>query len=147
SGSVIPGKKMVVEYKTTSPGYADFIDYLEAAGLKPQLMFQSFSQLACEYAISRGFNVERLWSGTPTESDINDLAAAGVRRIGLNKVNLTSTIIGWAHTAGMEVMVFTINTSGERDTWLADGVDCIITDYPGVLNPAAVTGPVFKQRI
>jgi len=59
--------------------------------------------------------------------------AAGMWAIGVDKVNVTAQVCTEAHAAGLKVITYTVDTTGERDTLLGYGVDGIITNAPYIL--------------
>src|SRR5205085_7350783 len=98
-----------------------------------QIIVQSFSLTAATESAARGYVT--CWLGnTP---DFAALQAAGIKWWGVNSTTLAAdyTQIATAHSYGIKVIPFTINTTTARDDLLSRGVDGMFTDNPEILAP------------
>lgn len=122
-----------LEVKTTSP-YADGIAAIVNSGLAPHSVFSSFSRAAVQAAKAAGFMTQFI-TNAPVMAE---LIADEVDVLGINKANLTPQIIADATAAGILLCPYEINTVEERDQWIADGADLIVTGEPALLAPLEV---------
>lgn len=76
--------------------------------------------------IPRGFLFEKDFPGDPVASAL----ALGCRSIGPHQERCTATFIHEAHSAGLLVSTWTVNTEERMRELLRDGADSLITDFP-----------------
>lgn len=76
--------------------------------------------------IPRGFLFEKDFPGDPVASAL----ALGCRSIGPHQERCTAALIHEAHSAGLLVSTWTVNTEERMRELLRDGADSLITDFP-----------------
>lgn len=102
-----------------------------------RVLGQAFNKTNAATLAAAGYRTVQLYSSSAT-IDLAADAAAGMWAVSIDKTHadLDSTLITSAHGLGLLVFVWTVNTTGERDTWLAAGADGIVTDRPSLLVPS-----------
>lgn len=134
--------RLLVPEINTSQSSAPFIAAIKSGGIADRTIVQSFSLTKAQEAAAAGLEAMFVIQSGVTP-DWPAYKTAGINHVSMNKTLLTQTNINDAHAAGLKVWVFTVNTTAERDSWLAMGVDAFFSDQPSVLVPP-VAAPVVK---
>lgn len=105
-------------------------------GLTWRLIGQAFDKTRATSLAAAGLRTIQLYGGaTP---NLSEDAANGMWGIGIDKghASFNQTLVDNAHALGLKVVVYTVNTTTQRDALHAMGVDLMWTDYPALLAPA-----------
>ena len=107
---------------------------VSARGLVGQVIAQSFTYSECVTMAAAGLNVS--WNtNTLTSTTAGNAYAAGIRYVGVDRT--IGNLAGYCTTAaaaGLEVLVYTVNSSTNRDVAFAAGARGIFTNRPDILN-------------
>lgn len=108
------------------------IDAILAGGIGDRTIVNSYDLGYVQQAITAGLE------GMHDTDDPNFplLQSMGVKHVGVNESVVTAAMCEQAHNHGIRVWVYLINSTGERDSMLALGVDGMHTDKPELIAPA-----------
>lgn len=108
--------------------------------LKFRVIGQAFNKTNAATLAASGIRVVQLYGGAVpniAEDVTNDMWAIGMDK---GSVNFDQALVDDAHTAGLLVFVYTVDTTSERDDLFAMGVDGVWTNDVPLLDPAAADG-------
>lgn len=103
-------------------------------GLAPQTIASSFVYSEAKAARAAGLASQWLSFATPTNAELNQCYADGVMHVGCDQSLVTSAMSTYAHSLGIRVWAYTVNSTAARDTFLAAGGDGIISNNPWTID-------------
>lgn len=108
--------------------------------LAEYLLHNSFTYDQCVEAAAAGMVTQWITSSLATHSAA-DCAAAGFHSIAFQAgTSGWATLVSDAHAAGIKAYVWTITSQAQADTYLAGGVDGIISDDPTITVTSEAAG-------
>lgn len=108
-----------------------FISGVRARGLRRSMIVQSSSYPRALQLVDAGFHVLYLCSSS--ETAFATYAGDGIEAVGFERSVITPQHCVDAHTAGLRVWVYTVNTTIMRDDMFNMGVDAVFSDKPTLL--------------
>jgi glycerophosphoryl diester phosphodiesterase len=134
--SAVAGNKLLLLEVKTGTVVSTCLAQLRALGLRRQTIVNCNTVGDYTAAVAAGFET-CYQNDTP---NFTTLAAAGVKHVSVEKSSVTSTMTTNAHAAGIRVWSYTINSTTDRDTFLGNGGDGVISNGAAALkNTAART--------
>lgn len=100
------------------------------AGMQGQVIINGFTLSDVQAAVAAGFQGCYQYNTGAVSPDWATLAASGIKFISLEMGSVTSGICTSAHSNGIKVLVYTVNSTGNRDSMLALGADGFFSDKP-----------------
>lgn len=107
-------------------------DSIIAANLVDATIVQSSDYARALVLVGKGLHV--LYLCGPTETAFSTYASDGIEHVGYEKSNITSTICTDAHTAGLKVWAYSVNSTAVYDGLVVDGVDGHFSDKPTLIT-------------
>ncbi len=89
-------------------------------------------------ALNTNYNLGALGSGTLTQSTINTVKAQGADFLDWEHSTITQAVVDLVHANGMELHIWTVNSSARMQQLIDFGVDGITTDLPETLNQLVI---------
>lgn len=128
---------MVPLIERKSGGAAAYVDELTQMGILDDVVIIAFDWnfLAQVHALAPNVQLGALGSGTLNASVISNIAATGADFVNWGDgAAVSEANIDLAHAAGMELHVWTVNSTGRMQQLIDLGVDGITTDDPEALR-------------
>jgi len=107
------------------------IETVAAAGLEHRVMLTSFSRAQLERARRIDPRIPLCWlleSARPER--IDEAAEAGFAMLGVRASELTETLVRHAHTRGLEIRAFGVDTGAEMERVVSAGANGMTLDWP-----------------
>jgi len=116
------------------------LEEISAAGLADRVTIQSFDHrsLWSIRSVDPAMTLVALTSGRIP--DFDDLVARGATIWSPNMANVTQGAVEAAHSAGLDVVVWTVNETTDMLRLIAIGVDGLITDRPDIAMSLVTSG-------
>jgi glycerophosphoryl diester phosphodiesterase len=128
--SILPQATPLIEHKTgTAAAYVAELRRLNAVS---NVVVQSFDWpfLASVRALEPGIRLCALGSGTLTAASLTNIINAGADTVAWAKANVSAMEVAMVHDRGLQLFVWTVNSSAEIRNFIELGVDGIISDDP-----------------
>ncbi|MBQ3575359.1 MAG: Ig-like domain-containing protein, partial [Clostridia bacterium] len=117
------------------------IECVESCGMASRVKYESFNyDILKKVRALRpdAYTVYLISSSTTAKNVTSNLSKYDVDAISLSHSIATAEMVFKIHQAGMEAVVWTVNTRELIDKYRAMGVDVIITNYPNYMTGASV---------
>lgn len=113
-----------------------YVNELHRMGVEHDVVVQSFDWqfLAQLHQLDPTISLGALLSGDITAANALQAKQAGVWFIAQSQGNVNATGIALAHTQGLQVVAWTVNSAAAAENFIAMGVDGIITDHPAMIT-------------
>lgn len=105
---------------------------IDAHGVEDRVVVQSFDERSLTAIHAEDPTIELAFLTSSRFSQFSAIVDAGVSVWSPRAATLTETLINDAHTAGLSVATWTVNSAEEIRTVAAMGVDAVITDRPDI---------------
>jgi len=107
------------------------IETVAATGLEQRVMLTSFSRAQLGRALRRAPGIPLCWlleSARPER--IDEAAEAGFAMVGVRASELTETLVRQAHSRGLEIRAFGVETDAEMERVVSTGANGMTLDWP-----------------
>jgi len=119
----------IKSYTYTSQNYDDLINLINNMGFEENAVFISFDYTALQAVRSRSKNVMVQYLTTITPGAIDKVLA--LENAAVNVGGVTKSDVEYAHSRGVMVNIYTVNSYQTAKTYIDYGVDFITTDVVG----------------
>lgn len=116
------------------------IDQIIAGGLDWCTIVNGYNLADVAEAVARGL-MGCYQTNAPNFTTINSY---GIGYVSVEKSSCTTAMCTAAHAAGVKVIVYTVNSTSDRDTQLAKGVDGVFTNKPATVL-VGMAQPLFSK--
>lgn len=128
--NTLPAAVPFIEAK--AGGAAAYVAEFQRLNMVTNIVLQSFDWnfLSQVHALEPSLRLCALGSGTLTAASLTSITNAGARMVSWAGANVGTNEINLAHSLGLTLFVWTINSRAEITNFIALGVDGIVSDDP-----------------